>query len=198
MKTRVIVLLFLLVNPFIACQKETSSNATVADPISNGFKKYSIPQSEHSTLDNNYQLITREAMRFMAQFDSSCIYYTADTKNSGDINKLYGFSDCGSFHHENSARIGWVWNGRAVDLYAYCYVDSIRNSRLLTTVDIGEPIELSIRPENGQYLFGVNGETICSMKRGCTGAGISGYQLYPYFGGDETAPHEIRIYIKDL
>jgi hypothetical protein len=25
-----------------------------------------------------------------------------------------------------------------------------------------------------------------------------GYQLYPYFGGDETAPHDINIWIKNL
>jgi hypothetical protein len=25
-----------------------------------------------------------------------------------------------------------------------------------------------------------------------------GYRLYPYFGGDETAPHDISIWVKDL
>jgi hypothetical protein len=36
----------------------------------------------------------------------------------------------------------------------------------------------------------------------CQGLAITtkakGYQLYPYFGGNELAPHDMHIWIKDL
>jgi hypothetical protein len=36
------------------------------------------------------------------------------------------------------------------------------------------------------------------MDRGCSGGSLASYQLYPYFGGDETAPHDITILIDEL
>ncbi|MEY4702167.1 MAG: hypothetical protein RIR96_64, partial [Bacteroidota bacterium] len=36
-----------------------------------------------------------------------------------------------------------------------------------------------------------------SIPRTATGSVANGYQLYPYFGGDETAPQLITIRIKD-
>jgi len=36
------------------------------------------------------------------------------------------------------------------------------------------------------------------MPRESTTTMAEGYQLYPYFGGDETAPHDIFIWIEKL
>jgi hypothetical protein len=36
------------------------------------------------------------------------------------------------------------------------------------------------------------------MPRSSITAKASGYLLFPYFGGDETAPHDMGIEIKDL
>jgi hypothetical protein len=197
MKNRVYGTLILFCS-LIACQKTTTPFPVSQPAAPEGFKEYIIPKGDHSALSSNYKVVNKPTMRFMALFDSSCIYTLADTKNATDINKLYGFSDCGSLHHENSARIGWVWNGRAFDLYAYCYADSVPSNKWLGVVAIGIPVELAIRAENKQYILEMNGTTVASMKRSCTAAGISGYQLYPYFGGDETAPQDVHIYIKDL
>jgi hypothetical protein len=179
----------LLAGTFIACGKSTDAT---------GFTEYIIPKGSHSATANYYQVVNKAEMHFLAIFDSSCTYAVTDPKNATDINKLYGFSDCGSFHQENSARVGWVWNGQAIELHAYCYTDSVRKSSLLGTVKIGSPCELSIKPSAGKYVFTLNGTTSVTMNRGCTSSTISGYQLYPYFGGDEVAPHDVYIYIKDL
>jgi hypothetical protein len=181
--------LLIIAGCLTACQKST-------DP--SGYTTYLIPKGAHYATENTYRTVNKQELHFGALFDSSCIYVNNDPKNNTDINKLYGFSDCGSFHQENSARVGWLWNGSAIELYAYCYVDSIRNSSLLGTVKINEPCELSIKPAAGNYTFTLNNTKVVTMKRGCTSSGISGYQLYPYFGGDEVAPHDVRIYIKDL
>jgi hypothetical protein len=47
-----------------------------------------------------------------------------------------------------------------------------------------------------EYIFHVDNSTV-SLPRHCSDD-ASGYKLYPYFGGDEAAPHEITIEIEDL
>ncbi len=36
------------------------------------------------------------------------------------------------------------------------------------------------------------------MPRASTTVKSSGYKLYPYFGGDEFAPHDVRVWIKEV
>ncbi len=141
-------------------------------------------------------LLLRE-MRFIAWFDSSCIYTNSNPGNFSDINKLYGFADCNSAHQESSARFGWNWNGNSIDIYAYCYANNKRQWKLLGPVQLKKPSEMSIKVLPGQYIFEFGGKRE-TMERTCSTTQIEGYQLYPYFGGDEAAPHEMRIYIKDL
>jgi len=49
----------------------------------------------------------------------------------------------------------------------------------------------------GSYNFLVNGVNY-QLPRMATTAKAEGYQLYPYFGGDETAPHLINIWIRNV
>jgi hypothetical protein len=42
----------------------------------------------------------------------------------------------------------------------------------------------------------VNGITT-QLPRLATTEKAKGYQLYPYFGGDEAAPHQVNIWIKN-
>lgn len=39
---------------------------------------------------------------------------------------------------------------------------------------------------------------IVKMPRGCGSKKSVGYKLFPFFGGDEVAPHEVKIEIVDL
>lgn len=170
-------------------------------PVGNnpGYTEYIIPANEHYSTGTStrFQSVNTQSMHFAALFDSSCMYSSKLAENFYDINKLYGFSDCNTLHHENSARVGWLWNGTAIELHAYTYVDSVRASKLLGTVALNTPADLTISVQGNQYVFTYNGTTI-TMPRGCNATKASGYQLYPYFGGDETAPHEMHIYIKNL
>ncbi|HEY9117446.1 MAG TPA: hypothetical protein VIN11_06450, partial [Roseivirga sp.] len=120
-------------------------------------------------------------------------------RNQMDINKLFGFSDCNSLHHQNSIRFGWNWNGEAIDIYGYHYLDGKLNWKYLGTVEINKVYRYNI------YLF----EDLIEMEiEGITANKVQFnrhnliceigyyYQLFPYFGGDETAPHDINIYFK--
>lgn len=59
---------------------------------------------------------------------------------------------------------------------------------------MNDEINYSIKIEANKYIFAVDGTTI-EMPRFSTSP--NGYKLYPYFGGDEVAPHEIKIRIKE-
>jgi len=161
------------------------------------FVEYNIRKGSHFSSGNSFTQLHQKELRFQVIFDSSAIYKNIRPDNQYDINKLYGFSDCSTLHHENSARFGWRWNGKSVELHAYCYLDSIRYDRLLDTVSIGRTTELAIKLLPWQYGFEINKETRF-VPRHCSSTIIEGYRLYPYFGGDETAPHDINIRIKEL
>ncbi|MEO1255669.1 MAG: hypothetical protein AAFY41_12430, partial [Bacteroidota bacterium] len=66
------------------------------------YETFVIPKGKHSNGWKAQSLQSR-TLSFSAIFDQTAIYKTATTENQHDINKLMGFSDCNSFHHENSA-----------------------------------------------------------------------------------------------
>ena len=134
-------------------------------------------------------------MKFTVRFDSSAIYQTTDRENQYDINKLYGFSDNNMDHHQYSARFGWRWSDGALRLFAYVYNEGKVESKELSAVNIGEEIHCSIKVQSDTYLFSLNNQ-LTEMPRKSTTLTGKGYQLYPYFGGDELAPHEVDIWIK--
>ncbi|HEY1114164.1 MAG TPA: hypothetical protein VGE66_11415, partial [Chitinophagaceae bacterium] len=152
----------------------------------------------HYADKNVYKPIEVEEMRFAVRFDSSAIYQTVLAENQWDINKLYGFSDNNADHHQYSARFGWNWREGALRLHAYVYNKGVVESRELATVAIGAEKVCSIRVTGGAYLFSIDGKMMAAMPRQSTSERGKGYQLYPYFGGDEVAPHDIRILVKNL
>jgi hypothetical protein len=136
------------------------------------------------------------SINFTVKFDSSSIYTTVDPDNQYDINKLYGFSDNNAHHHQFSARIGWRWSDNALRLFGYNYNNGIAEYKEIARIEVGEEIECSISIQSDQYVFKVNGRTL-SMPRATKAEKAIGYKLYPYFGGNETAPHDIHIWIKE-
>ena len=160
------------------------------------FKEFVIPQGQHYATQNDSKAVETSELKFVVRFDSSAIYKTKNHENQYDINKLYGFSDNGDQHHIHSARFGWRWSDGALRLFAYTYNNQVRGSKELGVVPIGVDISCSIKVEGEAYLFSVNDKKT-TMPRSSSTSRAKGYQLYPYFGGDETAPHEVRIWIKE-
>lgn len=163
----------------------------------NSFVSYTIPKGGQYCDKSFLQTVSYEKLAFIVKFDSSAIYKTIAASNQNDINKLFGFSDNNRPHHEFSARFGWRWSNDALRLFAYNYNDGVRSSKELGTVEIGKENQCSIIVEKDKYIFTLNGKSE-SMPRTSTTAKGEGYKLYPYFGGDEMAPHNITIQIKEL
>jgi len=100
------------------------------------------------------------------EFDSSAIYKCVDSLNQYDINKLIGWSD---EHGEFSFD-------------------------LIKRVDLCEEHYYELTIFTWNYKLAVDG-TYVYVPRNCPQE-YRRYQLYPYFGGNEPAPHNINIKIK--
>lgn len=171
-------------------------NATNYDPLE-GFIQYIIPKGAQGSLQSSLKTVKHDSLVFVVYFDSSAIYTTVDKANQGDINKLYGFSDCSSLHQTNSARLGWRYYKNGLELFAYTYAGGRRSFKTLGSVQISKKYTCTIVAKANEYVFYVDGKNPVVMDRGCSNGGMQ-YQLYPYFGGDENAPQNINIWIKEI
>ena len=184
---------------FSACQKDDEliqRNKKQMLPATT-FTNYTIKQGNQFCDQSTFSAVEYSELKFVVKFDSSAIYTTLDPSNQYDINKLYGFSDNNSDHQKFSARFGWRWSDKALHIFAYVYNYSILIWKELGTVQIGQENTCSVRVLYQQYVFSLNKITDTLHRSSTTTAGV-GYKLFPYFGGNELAPHDIEIKIKEL
>ncbi|MGW8123031.1 hypothetical protein ACV07N_10280 [Roseivirga echinicomitans] len=140
-----------------------------------------------------------DVMTFTARFDKT-VRYDLGNKNQEDINKLMGFSDCNSLHHDNSVRFGWRYSIQKdlVEVFSYAYTNGTVSYHHMGDVGIDETVRYQIQIVANKFYLLLNGELKQEVARGA-GCEIGlYYKLYPYFGGDETAPHDMSIYIQEL
>ena len=178
--------LLLLLGVFFGCEPEWE------EP----FEVFLLPKGKH-TSGYPVQMLQSSTLNATVYFDESAKYECNTEENQWDTNKLIGFSDCNSHHHENSARFGWRWLDSQLELLAYCYVDGETIIQELDTIPLNTQTEIEIRLLTDSYDFYISNEKLASIPRSAktckTGAY---YMLFPYFGGDETAPHDISIYLR--
>lgn len=196
MNSSVTFILFVFLVAVWTCSEQgdsiTSKNASHPDSAT----VYRIPSRSHFSQQSSYQAADVSEITFKARFDSSAIYHTADPRNQGDINKLYGMSDCNTSHQANSARFGWRWFGNKLEIWAYAYVNNERKTAFIKTVPLRTTSTYGIAFADSVYRFIVD-ESEVSLPRHCAGR-ARGYKLFPYFGGDEPAPHDVTIEIREI
>ena len=175
-----------------SCQNEIENTLKL-----NTSKEYIIKKGNHHIYHQQIAKHINNTLFFEATFNESAIYKTIDPSNQSDINKLFGFSDCTEPHHENSARFGWCWLDDQLKIFTYCYKDGQPHYQYLTTVNLNQTYKYSIIISSSEYIFECNG-IIKRIPRGCNQNYTGRYYLFPYFGGDEKAPHDITIRIKEL
>lgn len=172
--------------------------------------EYLIEQGEHGAKGTHMKLYSGGDLVIQGSFDKSCLYDSLAFDQERDINKLIGFSQ-GFFpkykkgkwipaHHRNSVRIGWrpSLDGE-FELFLYTYQDGKRNARFITNVEAGQEWKISFLPV-------VYNNLLVSVKVQRDSGEITedslsmggffnnwGYMLFPYFGGDSPAPHDMKI-----
>ena len=165
---------------------------------------YLIEEGRHDSkvvagfVGDKLRTLKSSTLRFTARFDESA-RYNLGNKNQEDINKLFGFADANSMHHDNSIRFGWRYSAQKdqVEIFAYAYQNGQMNFEYITDLQIGANALFQINLTDESYELAVNGDHTVTMERkGKDKLGVY-YLLFPYFGGNETAPHDIRIYINE-
>ena len=141
MKRKFFILIISLLTICAACDKTVED--ILNPPQKDGYRTYTIKKGEQYSNSITSKFVDPE-MKFKVIFDSSAIYTTIDPDNQVDINKLYGFSDCGKDHQTNSARFGWRWSNDSLRLFAYCYKNAVMTFKELSTIEIGKEQDCSI------------------------------------------------------
>jgi hypothetical protein len=201
MRVAISFLLIVLITPFFSgCSKsgeKSAGNTIPPPPPTQDFIKYTIRKGQQYCDQNAFTIVEYKELKFIVKFDNSAVYQTVDPANQDDINKLYGFSDNNSAHQDYSARFGWNWSRDSLRLFAYVYNNGIRDSKEIGAILTNTEYNCSIEVIDSSYTFKLN-DKIVVMPRSGTTAKAEGYRLYPYFGGDETAPHDIAIWIREF
>lgn len=159
------------------------------------YEKMTISKGSHSSRIKA-ELLEKNEMSFFIKFDSSAIYSSQTEVNQWDTNKLFGFSDCNSHHHQNSARFGWRWLEGKIDIMVYCYVNGERIIEKIGETDPHTENYYNITLTKDSYNFTFDGETLNVPRKNICDKGAY-YTLWPYFGGNEKAPHDINIFFKN-
>ena len=146
-----------------------------------GFRVYTIPAGEHSSGSFiNHPDNSKIEFKFM--LDESAIYETEIAENQHDVNKIYGMSDFGVRHQKYSIRLGWRYLNNELELCWLRHEEGRHSAATIRTIDTDVIYNATTlvrrRPEGNWGL-------------------VRRYYLYPYFGGNEYAPHDITIKIKE-
>ena len=155
-----------------------------------------IQEGKHYSSPRLFQSLQSNTLDFQATFNESAIYQFHEQSFQDSKNKLLGFSDCNSTHHENSARFAWQWYNGRLEIYAYCYVKSERKERFIGTVKLNEPNHYQLILSDRNYIFRLNDGEPVYIDRATECDKGAYYMLWPYFGGRLPAPHNVSISIE--
>ena len=148
----------------------------------------------------HFGLTTKNEIRFEASFDPSCIYDHHSSDNY-DVNKLFGFST-DWYHHWNSARVGWrCINNQNIQILTYTYDKKERQQpQMLGIIEPGDKIVCSIlkSPSSFYFTFESKGKSKEILVDTHQYNFPIKYLLFPYFGGNMTAPHDMRLEVTRL
>ncbi len=159
--------------------------------------KFIIKKGTHYSNETVFKLKNffniNNTLQYQVTFDDSCIY-ELPKEDQEDINKLFGFS-IGFNHHKDSARFGWFYQDNTIHLYAYVYDNGVRRSKLIKNLDLNTQYVLTLVDEGDNWVFSVDDgwSVIGNVKIPKSCKFKWGYKLWPYFGGNNPAPHDITI-----
>ena len=165
---------------------------TVYASATASMKKYTIDKGDHRSGLRYKPFRNKNTVNMAFRFDSTAVYQLEDN-DQYDLNKLAGLA-FGRSHHTNSARICWRYNSekKVVELFSYIYDDKNRAFTHITDCEIGSECNATIVVKDKTVEFTINDISKTFDKSKWPNWG---YRLYPYFGGDRVAPHDISIWL---
>jgi hypothetical protein len=129
---------------------------------------------------------------YIVTFNETAIYDDT-TIDKHDVNKLFGFSN--GLHHKNSNRFGWNCLDGKIHIYAYSYLNGDRIIDYICNIGINNQYKFIISNKNNNAIFTVidSESNITQVIQKTSNNSFLRYNLWPYFGGNKTAPKDIFI-----
>tara|TARA_R110002050_G_scaffold83411_4_gene178362 strand:- start:573 stop:1166 length:594 start_codon:yes stop_codon:yes gene_type:complete len=175
-----------------SCSKEDDS----------GYRVYTIDKGNHYSDGPIDKLFGNDnkstSWEWEVIFDASCIYSESDLFNPSnylDVNKLIGFSDCDRHHSQYSCRVGWRASGDSIELLIYKRDDNNISFKPLEKVYTDQVVNITLEFKDTIYISCIDGNCD-TLDRSCSKWSGRKYSLFPFFGGQEVAPREMKIRIK--
>lgn len=163
---------------------------------------FRIPSGRHRSRPFRFGLWWRRtSFSWLVKFDESC-RYDLGNDDQFDTNKLVGIGYLWH-HHKDSARFGWrYWTERKeIELSAYCYVNGRRVIQHVGFCQIGKQYKIHLTVSKQTYFFGIDdcdSKAIWHTEVPKYHQKKLKYGLWPYFGGNQVAPHTMKIELKRL
>lgn len=179
---------------------------------------FRIPKGKHRAVPLRFGIWwNRSVFIWNVLFEESC-RYDLKTDDQFDTNKLIGIGYLRGWYRpdgvpwwklwkyrvKDSARFGWrYWPDTGqIELSAYCYLNGRRMIEHLGFVEIGEPYRFQLNVTRQAYVFDVFDLEQDKPVAGCSIPHLHRkklqYRLGPYFGGQATASHQIKIQLESL
>lgn len=148
--------------------------------------KYTIKKGNHYANFTLPKLFCKDMVRFTFLLTDSCWY-----ENSTGHNKLVGL---GAFphHHKKSIRLTWKPTTEKgwFDIYVYWYNGNGWEAKYLFTAEANRTYMVTMYPRRGIVSAGALGMCFTDVEL----PRIT-YLLRPYFGGRDTAPHNMDMWL---
>lgn len=143
-------------------------------------------------------LMDQQRLAAKVLFTRSCVY-DIGIEDQADINKLFGIGYFPS-HHKNSVRFGWryVIELDAMEIMAYWYSKGERKWQHICFISLEKEYLYILNILEVGHTLDVydNTKKIGNFVVSDVGGRDFGYLLRPYFGGNQTAPHDMEIKIE--
>ena len=135
-------------------------------------------------------------LHYKITFTNSC-RYELNHSDQADVNKLFGIGYL-PWHMINSVRFGWRYDMQSdkIEILSYIRKSGKIVFHSMAFLDIGKEYELLLYRTgfgNDTHLFVINGLNFYKNAGFLLNLNGWGYLLYPYFGGNSKAPHDIEI-----
>jgi hypothetical protein len=163
-------------------------------------KTYTIKKGSHYAKGTFWDKFTaigfnRKILNATFCFSQSCWWAPPRNNDDLDLNKLCGIG-YGLNHHKNSVRLAWVPDFNQpgkIKIFGYTYDESSagHKSQFIKTVQAGSVCNGRIVNNGANYQMSVDG-TMITMENKSGDPGLC-FGLFPYFGGNNTAPHDMDI-----
>ena len=166
-----------------------------------------IKKDTHAPLRLPQLVRAEDGIRFCVMFTPSC-RYDLGNEDQADVNKLFGIGFFPS-HKIHSARFGWRYNPniKMIEILTYVRINGQFKFVSMGFLNINHWYLMELLPlynrrtGKDSVLFKINGGDVpnygIDIRERMVYMPVKrwGYLLRPYFGGNQTAPHDMEIHM---